>query len=94
MKRIPQPLLILPNLPRRRFLQGLAVGGVLLGLSPWLKPAWGRESFGTATGTAKELIGTEFDLTIAETPVNFTGVPRMAKLALLKFEWVSAPHGD
>ncbi|MBI2779962.1 MAG: copper resistance system multicopper oxidase [Gammaproteobacteria bacterium] len=78
MKRIPQPLLILPNLPRRRFLQGLAVGGVLLGLSPWLKPAWGRESFGTATGTAKELIGTEFDLTIAETPVNFTGVPRMA----------------
>ncbi len=64
------------NLPRRRFLQGLAAGGILLGLSPWLKPAWAREA--TATGTAKVLTGTEFDLTIAETTVNFTGTPRMA----------------
>jgi CopA family copper-resistance protein len=76
MKRIPQPSLILPSLPRRRFLQGLAAGGVLLGMSPWLKPAWAREA--TATGTAKVLSGTEFDLTIAETPVNFTGAPRLA----------------
>ena len=33
---------------------------------------------GTAGGTAKVFTGTEFDLTIAETPVNFTGTPRMA----------------
>jgi len=68
----------MPNLPRRRFLQGLAAGGILLGLSPWSRPAWAREAVGTASGTAKVLTGTEFDLTIAETPVNFTGSPRMA----------------
>jgi CopA family copper-resistance protein len=74
MKRIPQSPLVLPALPRRRFLQGLAAGGVLLGLSPWLKPAWAQE----AAGTAKVLTGTEFDLTVAQLPVNFTGAPRMA----------------
>ncbi len=68
----------MPNLPRRRFLQGLAAGGILLGLSPWSRPAWAREAVGTASGTAKVLSGTEFDLTIAETAVNFTGSPRMA----------------
>jgi FtsP/CotA-like multicopper oxidase with cupredoxin domain len=66
-----------PHWPRRRFLQGLAAGGVVLGLSPWIKPAWARAA-DTATGSAPVLRGTEFDLTIAETPVNFTGAPRMA----------------
>ncbi len=78
MKRISPSPLILPTLPRRRFLQGLAAGGVLLGLSPWLKPAFAQEQAGAATGSAKVLTGTEFDLTIAETPVNFTGTPRLA----------------
>ncbi|SCC94301.1 hypothetical protein THIX_60359 [Thiomonas sp. X19] len=32
----------------------------------------------TATGSAPELRGTEFDLVVAESPVNFTGSPRMA----------------
>jgi len=68
----------MPNLPRRRFLQGLAAGGILLGLSPWSRPARAREAVGTASGTATVLSGTEFDLTIAETAVNFTGSPRMA----------------
>ncbi len=68
----------MPQLPRRRFLQGLAAGGILLGLSPWSRPAWAREAVGTASGTAKVLSGTEFDLTIAETAVNFTGAPRLA----------------
>ncbi|TAM45216.1 MAG: copper resistance system multicopper oxidase [Gammaproteobacteria bacterium] len=77
MKRILEPVVVLPNMPRRRFLQGLATGGVLLGLSPWLKPAE-AQYVATATGTAPVLSGTEFDLTIAETPVNFTGRPRMA----------------
>ena len=78
MKRIPQSRLILPSAPRRRFLQGLAAGGVLLGLSPWLKPTWAQAAAGTSTGTAEVLSGTEFDLTIAESLVNFTGTPRLA----------------
>lgn len=66
-----------PRFPRRRFLQGIAAGGVLFGLSPWLRPSWAGAA-ATATGTPPVLRGTEFDLTIAETPVNFTGRPRMA----------------
>ncbi|BBP04086.1 copper oxidase [Sulfuriferula plumbiphila] len=50
----------------------------MLGLGPLITPAWAREADGTAIGTAKVLTGTEFDLTIAETPINFTGTPRMA----------------
>jgi CopA family copper-resistance protein len=72
------PLFGSVNLPRRRFLQGLAAGGVLLGLSPLLKPAWAGTAAATATGSAPVMTGTEFDLTIAETPVNFTGAPRVA----------------
>ena len=68
----------LPNLPRRRFLQGLAAGGLLFGASPWLRPVFAQSPAGTAIGTAPVLSGTEFDLTIAETPVNFTGTPRLA----------------
>ena len=49
-----------------------------MGLSSWLKPTWAQEPLRTTTGTANVLAGTEFDLTIAETPVNFTGAPRMA----------------
>jgi CopA family copper-resistance protein len=78
MKRISRSSLVLPNLPRRRFIQGLAAGGVLLGLSPWARAALARETSGTTIGLAKVLTGTEFDITIAETPVNFTGTPRMA----------------
>lgn len=80
MKRIPPPPLMLPDLPRRRFIQGVVAGGVLLGVSPLLKPAWAQEraTVSTATGTAPILTGTEFDLTIEETAVNFTGTPRMA----------------
>jgi len=78
MKRGMPSALTPPQLPRRRFLQGLVAGGVLLGLSPWLRTARGEGAPGTLTGMAPVLSGTEFDLTIAETPVNFTGTPRMA----------------
>ncbi|MEW5756298.1 MAG: copper resistance system multicopper oxidase [Pseudomonadota bacterium] len=78
MKRIPQVNSVLPNLPRRRFLQGLAAGGVLLGLTPLIKPAWARETAGALTGSAPVLRGTEFDLSLTSVPVNFTGAPRMA----------------
>lgn len=80
MKYISPPSIALPDLPRRRFIEGLAAGGVLLGLSPLIKPVWAREraTANTATGMAPVLTGTEFDLTVEETLVNFTGAPRMA----------------
>jgi len=61
---------------RRRFVQGLAGGGILLGLSP--HKVWARERSSASTAPVTVLSGTEFDLTIAETLVNFTGEPRMA----------------
>jgi CopA family copper-resistance protein len=66
-----------PDFSRRRFIQGLAAGGVLLGASTWLRPAAARAA-DTITGNAPVLSGTEFDLVIAETPVNFTGRTRLA----------------
>ncbi|WP_319783583.1 copper resistance system multicopper oxidase [Oceanisphaera sp. IT1-181] len=66
-----------PNLPRRRFVQGLAAGGVVLGMAPMLRPAQAA-SVGTVTGDVPVLSGKEFDLIIDETPVNFTGKTRMA----------------
>ena len=56
---------------RRRFVQGLA-GSTLL-LSAARNLCWGAGASGGAV-----LSGTEFDLTIAETPVNYTGVDRTA----------------
>ena len=67
----------LPAIPRRRFVQGLAAGGVLLGLPPYVRAA-GMQSNGTTTGSAAVLAGTEFNLEVGESPVNFTGNPRMA----------------
>ncbi len=75
MKRSSPVSLAVPDLSRRRFVQGLAAGGLLLGLSPVTRPAWAR---GMDTGRAPVLSGNEFDLVIAELPVNFTGNPRMA----------------
>jgi CopA family copper-resistance protein len=73
MKPIAKSSLLLPNPSRRRFIEGLAVGGMLLGLPPWLKTAQAK-----AINQAEVLAGTEFNLTIAETPVNFTGAQRVA----------------
>jgi FtsP/CotA-like multicopper oxidase with cupredoxin domain len=57
-----------PVSTRRRFVQGLGASGLLL--------AGARPAFSAAPGT--ELSGREFDLTIDELPVNFTGAPRRA----------------
>ena len=62
---------------RRRFVQGLAAGGVLFGAAPWLRAAQAISPDKHSVGTP-ELRGTEFSLEIAELPVNFTGKPRMA----------------
>ena len=77
MKRTTPPTLILPSMPRRRFLQGLAAGGVALGLSSFGRSVHAAR-VDSAMGNVPVLRGTEFDLIIAETPVNFTGIPRMA----------------
>jgi CopA family copper-resistance protein len=59
---------------RRRFVQGLAMGGAVAGLGLWPKLSWALKG----TGQANVLSGTEFDLVIGETPVNFTGRVRPA----------------
>ena len=78
MRQTPPEDLVLIDPSRRRFMQGLVAGGVLMGFSPWLRPSWAESAAATAVGVAPVLSGTEFDLTVAETVVNFTGRPRMA----------------
>ena len=60
---------------RRTFVKGLAVGGVATGLGLWQTPLWGRVQPRRPTPV---LTGSEFDLSIGETPVNFTGRARTA----------------
>ncbi|MBV4457614.1 copper resistance system multicopper oxidase [Pseudomonas sp. COR58] len=62
------------NTSRRTFVKGLAAGGLLGGLGLWRTPVW---ALGDA-GLPNALSGSEFDLFIGETPVNFTGSPRTA----------------
>ncbi|KCV60552.1 copper resistance system multicopper oxidase [Bordetella bronchiseptica] len=59
---------------RRRFVQGLAGGGVLAGLGLWRQPAWAQPG----AARPEVLSGTEFNLEIGRTPANFTGAARMA----------------
>jgi CopA family copper-resistance protein len=59
---------------RRRFVQGLAAGGVAASLGLWPKHSWALKS----PGYPEILSGTSFDLRIGETPVNFTGKARRA----------------
>ncbi len=59
---------------RRRFVQGLAAGGAVASLGLWPKPAWAVKS----AGQPVVLSGTQFDLAIGETPMNFTGRTRTA----------------
>ncbi len=59
---------------RRRFVQGLAVAGATGGLGLWRAPAFAAPPH----ASPQILTGTQFDLSIGETPVNFTGSPRIA----------------
>lgn len=59
---------------RRRFVQGLAAGGAVAGLGFWPKTSWSM----SGPGRPPVLTGTEFDLIIGETPMNFTGRTRTA----------------
>ncbi|WP_345422024.1 copper resistance system multicopper oxidase [Halioxenophilus aromaticivorans] len=73
MNRLFSPLA--SSLSRRRFVQGLAVGGVLATIPAALLA---RESAQTALGSAPVLSGTDIHLEIGQSLVNFTGVTRMA----------------
>jgi CopA family copper-resistance protein len=64
----------LAPLSRRRFVQGLAAGGAIAGLGFW--PMSSRAL--PLPGNRNVLSGTSFDLTIGETPMNFTGHTRAA----------------
>lgn len=65
------------SVSRRRFVQGLAAGGVLLGVSAPLRHVLAQDVI--ASGTAAPVLrGTQFDLVVAESPVNFTGKAAVA----------------
>ena len=61
---------------RRRFVLGAGIGGLAAAAGLWPTLTWSQG----ATGNGNVLSGTEFDLTIGETPVDVTGVRRMATL--------------
>ena len=64
-----------PCLPRRRFVQGLALGGSLASLG-LLRPA--HASLSAGSGQPLAASATDFALEVSEIPVNFTGAPRRA----------------
>ncbi|BCT92478.1 copper resistance protein A [Lysobacter helvus] len=59
---------------RRRFVQGLAAGGAVAGLGLWPRASYALQG----AGLPSVLSGTQFDLSIGETPMNFTGRTRTA----------------
>jgi CopA family copper-resistance protein len=59
-----------PGLSRRRFLQSVGAGAFVMGISRG--PVWGRNA------TQSVLSGTEFNLEIGATTVNYTGKSRIA----------------
>jgi CopA family copper-resistance protein len=59
---------------RRTFVQGLAMGGAIVGLGLPRSPAWAL----AAEDQPPVLSGADFDLTIDRTLLNFTGAPRHA----------------
>ena len=59
---------------RRRFVQGLAAGGIVAGFGAW--PQWA--SAAAAPPAVPVLTGTDFHLRIGELPVDFTGKRRTA----------------
>jgi CopA family copper-resistance protein len=52
------------------------MGGVMTGLGLWPDRVWAQAA--SARQATRELTGTDFDLHLGETPVNFTGAPRIA----------------
>ncbi len=63
------------HVSRRTFVKGLAIGGAVAGLGLWRTSALAQSNSASAWTT---LTGTDFDLRIGETPMNFTGSPKVA----------------
>ena len=61
---------------RRTFVKGLAMGGVVAGLGFWKDDVWAQSA--PPRQPTGVLTGTDFDLNLGETLVNFTGSPRVA----------------
>jgi FtsP/CotA-like multicopper oxidase with cupredoxin domain len=61
---------------RRRFVKGLAAGGALAGLGAWDLRAFAQPA---SRHPQQVLRGTSFDLSIGETPMNFTGATKIAQ---------------
>jgi CopA family copper-resistance protein len=60
---------------RRTFVKGLAIGGAAISLGLWRSPVSAQGIPPTSWAT---LTGSDFDLRIGETPMNFTGSPGIA----------------
>jgi CopA family copper-resistance protein len=73
-----QHALLLPRATRRRFVTGVAAGGVLAGVG--MAPGFSKAQPLPATTAIQPqvLSGTDFDLHIGGLPVNLTGAARMA----------------
>ncbi|EQD28625.1 copper resistance protein A [mine drainage metagenome] len=67
---VPPDCPTVPDPARRRFVQGLALGAAALGVG--LRPRFALAA-PAATAYPAVLSGTEFDLTIGDMPVDFTG---------------------
>lgn len=63
------------SLSRRTFVKGLVAGGAVATAGVWRPTVWASTDVGRQPPV---LSGTEFDLTIGETLMNFTGSPRLA----------------
>ncbi len=63
------------NVSRRTFVKGLAMGGAAAAIGGWPSQTYAQ---GNPPAPWRTLSGTEFDLRIGETPMNFTGAPRIA----------------
>ena len=63
------------SISRRRFVQGIAAGGLLAAFDLYRWPSFARAADQPAM---PQLTGTNFDLVIQETPVNFSGTPAIA----------------
>ena len=77
MSILPPRMPAAPRVSRRRFVQGLAAAGVLAGVGQAARAGVDAHP-ATRTGTPPVLRGTEIDLVIGESRVNFTGTPRIA----------------
>jgi CopA family copper-resistance protein len=63
------------DISRRTFVKGLAAGGAAMGFGIWQTSALAQ---GNVPAGWKTLTGTDFDLRIGETPMNFTGRAKVA----------------